>query len=108
MPIGSDPDFPKIPIFTSCTPLERFNSADIRKNCLELVRQGVLKKIEPQLYLWLCFTCRCLRHLAELSICVVAKLHILVNFGPDYLKNGLADKLGTTFLLINSKIPFQR
>ena len=51
MPIGSDPDFPKIPIFTNCTPLERFNSADVQKNCPDLVRQGVLKKIGPQLYL---------------------------------------------------------
>ncbi len=47
MPMGSDPDFPKIPIFTNCTPLERFNSADVQKNCPDLVRQGVLKKSGP-------------------------------------------------------------
>ncbi len=101
MPIGSDPDFPKIPIFTSCTLLERLNSANKRKNCPDLVRQSVLKKIGFQLYLWLCFTCRCLRQLAELSSCVVAKLHIFVNFEPVYLRNGLADKIGTIFPFIS-------
>ncbi len=66
----------------------------------------VSEKIGSELYLWQCFTYCCLCHLAEGSRCVISKLHILVNFGPDFLGNIFGLHLDIYIFVIRAILAF--